>query len=89
VSEADVAEAAVAGAADRDTALRALTRRRRLRHQAGAHAILNVFIVGVWLASGSSYFWPAWVMLGSALAIAIKALPRPARAHGHLLGDYP
>jgi signal transduction histidine kinase len=89
VSEAAVAEAAVAGAADRDTALRALTRRRRLRHQAGAHAILNFFIVGVWLASGSSYFWPAWVMLGSALAIAIKALPRPARAHGHLLGDYP
>jgi hypothetical protein len=51
--------------------------------------ILNAFIVGIWLASGSSYFWPAWVMLGSAVAIAIKALPRPARAHGHLLGDYP
>jgi hypothetical protein len=29
------------------------------------------------------------VMLGSAVAIAIKALPRPARAHSHLLGDHP
>jgi hypothetical protein len=28
------------------------------------------------------------VMLGSAASIAIKALPRPARAHAHLLGDH-
>jgi len=89
VSTPPVSEADLAGAADRDAELLRLTRRRRLRHHAGAHVVLNVFIVGVWLASGSSYFWPAWVMLGSAVAVAIKALPRPARAHGHLLGDYP
>jgi len=82
-------ESDLSGAHDRDAALRRLGRRRRLRHHAGAHVILNLFIVGIWLASGSSYFWPAWVMLGSAVAIAVKALPRPARAHGHLLGDYP
>ena len=40
--------------------------------------ILNIFIVGVWVASNGTYFWPAWVMLGSAVAIAIKALPRGA-----------
>ena len=84
-----LSEADIAGAADRDEAVRRVRRHRRLRHHAGALAILNVFIVGVWLASGSDYFWPAWVLLGSAIAIAIKALPRPARAHGHLLGDYP
>jgi hypothetical protein len=90
LSEADVATA-VSSRDPEDTgeALRRLARRRRLRHHAGAHVILNVFIVGIWLASGSSYFWPAWVMLGSAVAVAIKALPRPSRAHGHLLGDYP
>jgi signal transduction histidine kinase len=82
-------EADLAGTPDREVALKRLVRRRRLRHHAGAQVILNLFIVGIWLASGSSYFWPAWVMLGSAVAIAIKALPRPARAHGHLLGDYP
>jgi len=85
LSEADLADA---DSADRDEALRRALRRRRLRHHAGALAILNLFIVGVWIASGSSYFWPAWVLLGSALAIAIKALPRPARAQGHLLGEY-
>jgi hypothetical protein len=83
-----LSEADIAGAADRDEAARRARRHRRLRHHAGALAILNVFIVGVWLASGSDYFWPAWVMLGSAVSIAINALPRPARTHGHLLGEY-
>jgi len=89
LSTPPLSEADLSGAADRDAELLRLTRRRRLRHHAGAHVVLNIFIVGVWLASGSSYFWPAWVMLGSAVAVAIKALPRPARAHGHLLGDHP
>ena len=89
VSTPPLTEADLSGAADPDAELLRLTRRRRLRHHAGAHVVLNVFIVGIWVASGSSYFWPAWVMLGSAVAVAVKALPRPARAHGHLLGDYP
>jgi signal transduction histidine kinase len=79
----------VTGGPDREAALRRLVSRRRLRHSAGGLAIMNLFLIGVWIASGSSYFWPAWVMLGSAAAIALKALPRPARRHGRLLGDYP
>jgi signal transduction histidine kinase len=84
-----LSEADVAAAGDRPDAIARLSKRRRLRHHVGAHAILNVFIVGVWLASHGTYFWPAWVMLGSAAAIAIKALPRPAGAHAHVLGDHP
>jgi signal transduction histidine kinase len=83
LSEADVADAP-----DRTEAITKLTRRRRLRHHIGAHVILSIFIVGVWVAAHGTYFWPAWVILGSAVAIAIKALPRPARAHAHLLGDH-
>jgi signal transduction histidine kinase len=81
-------ETELAGAEDRAASLRKLVQRRRFRHYSGALVILNVFIVGVWLASGSTYFWPAWVLLGSALAVALKALPRPARAHRSLLGEY-
>jgi signal transduction histidine kinase len=77
-------EEELAGADDPAAALRMLVRRRRFRHHAGALVILNIFIVGVWLASGSDYFWPAWVMLGSGIAIALEALPRPARAHRSL-----
>jgi signal transduction histidine kinase len=87
VAAPPISEADLAGAADREEALRALRRRRQLRHHVGALVILNLFIVGVWVAAGAGYFWPAWVLLGSALAIALKALPRPARAHRHLLGD--
>jgi hypothetical protein len=59
---------------------RALQRRRGVRATAGKLAIVNLFLVGIWIASGSHYFWPAWAMLGSALAVALKALPW--RHHG-------
>jgi signal transduction histidine kinase len=75
LSEADLDRAGLA-ADGREGAIQRLSKRRRLRHQIGAHAILNVFIVGVWLAANGTYFWPAWVMLGSVASIAIKALPR-------------
>jgi len=84
-----LSDADLAGADDREEELRALARRRRLRHHLGAHAVLNLFIVGVWIAAGGGYFWPAWVMLGSAIAIGLKALPGPARAHRSLLGEVP
>jgi hypothetical protein len=80
-------ESDLAGAADRRVALQRLLHRRRLVRLAGALAILNVFLVGVWIASGSDYFWPAWVMLGTAGAVALKALPRPRHLRGGLLDE--
>ena len=79
----------LAGKDDRVAALRDLVRRRRFHHHAGAQVILNIFIVGVWLAAGGGYFWPAWVILGSAVAVGLNALPRRAGPHRSLLGDYP
>jgi signal transduction histidine kinase len=58
-------------------ALRALRRRRRLRTDMGAVAILNLFVIGVWIAAGVGYFWPVWVLLSSGVAVAVKALPWP------------
>jgi len=80
-------EADLAGTEDRDAALRGATKRRRMRHEAGALGIVNLFLVGVWIASGSSYFWPAWVMLGSAIVIALTALGRQAGRHGRLVDE--
>jgi hypothetical protein len=54
---------------------RALRRRRGVRAVAGKLAIVNLFLVGIWLASGAGYFWPAWVMLGSAILVGLKAAP--------------
>jgi signal transduction histidine kinase len=50
-------------------------RRRRLRTTAGTLVIVNLFLIGIWLAAGAGYFWPAWVLLGSAVALALKAMP--------------
>ena len=54
---------------------RALRRRRGLRSSAGKLAILNLFLLGIWAAAGAGYFWPAWVLLGSAIALGLKAAP--------------
>jgi hypothetical protein len=54
---------------------RAFQRRRAIRATAGRLAIVNAFLIGVWLAGGAGYFWPAWVILGSAVALALKAAP--------------
>ena len=56
---------------------RALQRRRAVRATAGKLAIVNVFLIGIWLAAGAGYFWPAWVMLGSCVALGLKAAPWP------------
>jgi signal transduction histidine kinase len=56
---------------------RALQRRRGVRAAAGKLAIVNVFLMGIWLAGGAGYFWPAWVILGSCVALGLKAAPWP------------
>jgi len=66
---------------------RALRRRRGLRSSAGNLAIVNVFLIGIWVAAGAGYFWPAWVMLGSAIALGLKALPRPYSLHDRLFDE--
>jgi signal transduction histidine kinase len=57
---------------------REVRRMRGLRTYAGALAIINVFLVGIWLAAGGGYFWPVWALLGSALAVGLKALRWPS-----------
>jgi signal transduction histidine kinase len=64
---------------------RSLQRRRALRAVAGRLAILNLFLIGIWLAAGAGYFWPAWVMIGSGAALALKALVAPRDRLHHVV----
>ena len=69
----------LAGAPLAETAASAeALRRRNLRLQAGAYAILNLVLVGIWAAAGGGYFWPVWSILGCGVALVIKTL-RPRR----------
>jgi hypothetical protein len=27
-----------------------------------SYVVINAFLVGIWLATGAGYFWPAWVL---------------------------
>ena len=60
--------------------------RQRLRATAGTLGIVNLFLIGIWIAAGTGYFWPAWVMLGSAVALAIKAMPWSHAWHDRMQG---
>jgi signal transduction histidine kinase len=60
--------------------------RRRLLATAGTLAIVNLFLIGIWVAGGAGYFWPAWVLLGSAAALALKAMPWSHTWHDRMHG---
>ena len=79
-------EVAAAGG-DRSEAIRSLRRRRRLRVDAGALVVVNLFLIGIWIASGSGYFWPIWPILGSAIALGLKSLRWTDLARERLVGD--
>jgi hypothetical protein len=63
--------------------------RRRVIATGGTLAIVNLFLIGIWIASGSDYFWPAWVMLGSVVALALKAIPWSHAWHDRMHGTPP
>ena len=41
---------------------------------AGVLAIVNLAVIGIWLAADESYFWPGWVLFGSALVLGAAAV---------------
>jgi len=73
------------GPDDSPDSARAFLRRRRLVLDAGALGIVNLTLIGLWLAAGAGYFWPAWPLLGSAVAVVLKALPWLPAARRRLL----
>ena len=44
------------------------------------YLLVNVFLIGIWAASGAGYFWPIWPMLGWGIGLAAHGAPLMARA---------
>ena len=71
-----------AGAA-RDEAVKQARVRRSMALAGGVLVAIDAAVVALWLASGAGYFWPGWVLFGS----AVLALPVAAsKRHGSRAG---
>jgi hypothetical protein len=44
-------------------------------HDWRVFAAVNALLVAIWAFSGAGYFWPAWVMVWWAFAIAMRSTP--------------
>ncbi len=63
-----------AGQVEGQRAFRLAMARRRAILSIGVLAILDLLLVGIWLAAGAGYFWPVWMLLGTALLAGLKLL---------------
>jgi class 3 adenylate cyclase len=43
------------------------------------YLLVNLFLIGIWAASGGGYFWPVWPILGWGLGVALHGAPLVAR----------
>ncbi len=69
---------------------------RSLKIHLTFYLLVNVFLIGVWAASGGGYFWPIWPILGWGLAVAAHGAPlllgrgpQPSPTARHTDGDPP
>ncbi len=60
--------------AARDQAVKQARIRRSLALAGGVLLVIDTTVVALWLASGAGYFWPGWVLFGSALIALPGAL---------------
>ena len=56
---------------EREQARRALEAKRKFRGDAVAYVAVNLFLIVVWLLTGHGYFWPAWVLAGWGVFLAL------------------
>ena len=56
----------------RGLALKRIKARRDLGAHAVTYVVVNLFLIGVWFMSGGGYFWPAWVLGGWGIGLALN-----------------
>jgi class 3 adenylate cyclase len=45
------------------------------KHHLTVYLLVNVFLIGIWAASGAGYFWPIWPILGWGIGLAVHGAP--------------
>jgi class 3 adenylate cyclase len=49
--------------------------RQSVKTHLTVYLLVNLFLIGIWAASGGGYFWPVWPILGWGLGVAFHAAP--------------
>lgn len=63
----------VAEPPERAAARKRVLAKRKLRGDLVAYVVVNLFLIGVWAFTGQGYFWPAWVLAGWGVGLALQA----------------
>lgn len=58
----------------RREAVARIHRRRRFYRHLLAYALVNVFLIVIWVVSGDGFFWPIFVLFGWGIGLAFNAL---------------
>ena len=58
---------------DRERARKRLQDRKDFGSHLVAYIVVNAFLIGVWAFTGAGYFWPAWVLAGWGVGLALHA----------------
>lgn len=57
----------------REQARKRLQKRRDFTAHLVTYVIVNAMLIGIWAITGAGYFWPAWVLLGWGVGLALNA----------------
>ena len=61
------------GDGERETARKRVERKHKFRGDVVAYLVINLFLVGLWAATGFGYFWPGWVLAGWGVLLLLDA----------------
>jgi len=58
---------------EREAARKRVEKKHKFRGDAVAYVVINLFLIGLWAATGFGYFWPGWVLAGWGVLLILDA----------------
>ncbi len=58
---------------EREAARKRVEKKHKFRGDVVAYVVINLFLIGLWAATGFGYFWPAWVLAGWGVLLLLDA----------------
>ena len=56
---------------EREAARKRVEKKHKFRGDVVVYVVVNLFLIGLWAATGFGYFWPGWVLAGWGLLLLL------------------